>query len=40
MNLRAREAAEKIKDESSGRLVIEIFPNSQLGSDTDMLSQP
>lgn len=39
MNLRATEAAEKIKKESGGRVVIQIFPNNQLGSDTDMLSQ-
>lgn len=39
MNLRATEAAEKIKQESGGRVVIQIFPNNQLGSDTDMLSQ-
>jgi tripartite ATP-independent transporter DctP family solute receptor len=39
MNIRAREAAEKIKSESGGRLEIEIFPNNQLGGDTDMLSQ-
>lgn len=39
MNQRAREAAEKIKQESSGRLEIQIFPNNQLGGDTDMLSQ-
>jgi tripartite ATP-independent transporter DctP family solute receptor len=39
MNIRAREAAEKIKQESNGRLEIQIFPNNQLGGDTDMLSQ-
>jgi tripartite ATP-independent transporter DctP family solute receptor len=39
MNLRANEAAEKIKQETGGRVVIQIFPNNQLGSDTDMLSQ-
>jgi tripartite ATP-independent transporter DctP family solute receptor len=39
MNLRATEAAEKIKKETGGRVVIQIFPNNQLGSDTDMLSQ-
>lgn len=39
MNVRAQEAVEAIKKESQGRLVIEIFPNNQLGSDTDMLSQ-
>jgi tripartite ATP-independent transporter DctP family solute receptor len=39
MNVRAREAAEKIKAETNGRVVIEVFPNNQLGGDTDMLSQ-
>jgi tripartite ATP-independent transporter DctP family solute receptor len=39
MNVRAREAAAKIKQQSNGRLEIEIFPNNQLGGDTDMLSQ-
>jgi TRAP-type transport system periplasmic protein len=39
MNTRAQEAAAKIKAESKGRVEIEIFPNNQLGGDTDMLSQ-
>jgi len=39
LNVRAREAAEKIKQDSNGRLTIEVFPNNQLGGDTDMLSQ-
>ena len=39
MNVRAKEAADKIKEESKGRVEIEIFPNNQLGGDTDMLSQ-
>jgi len=39
LNARAREAAAKIKAESKGRVDIHIFPNSQLGGDTDMLSQ-
>ena len=39
MNLRAKEAADKIKQETNGRVEIQIFPNNQLGSDTDMLSQ-
>ncbi|HWI26758.1 MAG TPA: TRAP transporter substrate-binding protein [Stellaceae bacterium] len=39
INVRAREAAAAIKAESKGRVVIEIFPNNQLGGDTDMLSQ-
>src|SRR5215212_10431726 len=39
MNTRAREAAEKIKQETGGKLEISIFPNNQLGGDTDMLAQ-
>ncbi|MFN3671680.1 MAG: TRAP transporter substrate-binding protein [Bosea sp. (in: a-proteobacteria)] len=39
LHIRAAAAMEKIKEESKGRLVIQIFPSSQLGSDTDMLSQ-
>ncbi len=38
-NVRAQEAANKIKEGTSGRVEISIFPNSQLGSDTDTLSQ-
>src|SRR4051794_26757904 len=36
---RAREMAEAIKVETKGRFDLQVFPNSQLGSDTDMLSQ-
>jgi tripartite ATP-independent transporter DctP family solute receptor len=39
MNLRAREMAAEIKQETNGRFDLQIFPNSQLGSDTDTLSQ-
>ena len=39
MNVRLREAVERIKQESGGRIEIQLFPNSQLGGDTDMLSQ-
>ena len=39
MNVRANEAAEKIKAATNGRFVLQIFPNNQLGSDTDMLNQ-
>lgn len=39
MNLRAREMAAAIKEETNGRFDLQIFPNSQLGSDTDTLSQ-
>ena len=36
---RAREMAAAIKTETNGRFDLQVFPNSQLGSDTDMLSQ-
>ena len=39
MNLRAKEMADAIRAETKGRVAIELFPNNQLGSDTDMLSQ-
>ena len=39
LNIRAVEAMERIKQETNGRVDIQIFPNNQLGSDTDMLSQ-
>jgi tripartite ATP-independent transporter DctP family solute receptor len=39
LNLRAQEAADRIREETKGRVAIQIFPNNQLGSDTDMLSQ-
>jgi tripartite ATP-independent transporter DctP family solute receptor len=39
LNIRAQEAVDKIREESGGRVSIQIFPSSQLGADTDMLSQ-
>jgi len=39
LNARLKEAADRIREASGGRLDIQIFPNSQLGGDTDMLSQ-
>jgi len=39
MNVRAREMAAAIKQETNGRFDLQIFPSSQLGSDTDTLSQ-
>jgi len=39
LTARNAEAADRIKAATDGRLAIAIFPNSQLGSDTDMLSQ-
>ena len=39
MNIRAKEMVDAIRAETKGRVDIQIFPNNQLGSDTDMLSQ-
>jgi TRAP-type transport system periplasmic protein len=39
MNVRAREMAAAVKDQTGGRFEMQIFPSSQLGSDTDTLSQ-
>jgi tripartite ATP-independent transporter DctP family solute receptor len=39
LNARAKEMAAAIKTETKGRFELQIFPNNQLGSDTDMLSQ-
>src|SRR5271157_3399644 len=39
LHIRTSEAAERIKQETGGRVEIQVFPNNQLGGDTDMLSQ-
>jgi tripartite ATP-independent transporter DctP family solute receptor len=39
MNIRAKEMSEAIAAETKGRVDIQIYPNNQLGSDTDTLSQ-
>jgi tripartite ATP-independent transporter DctP family solute receptor len=39
LNVRAQEAADRILKETNGRVEIKIYPNNQLGGDTDMLSQ-
>jgi tripartite ATP-independent transporter DctP family solute receptor len=39
LNVRAKEMAAAIKAETGGKFDLQIFPNNQLGSDTDMLSQ-
>ncbi|MDE2628462.1 MAG: TRAP transporter substrate-binding protein [Burkholderiales bacterium] len=39
LNLRSKEMADAIRTETKGRIDIQIFPNNQLGGDTDMLSQ-
>ncbi len=39
LNVRATEAMARIKEATGGRVDIQVFPNNQLGSDTDVLSQ-
>ena len=39
VNLRAQEALTRIREATSGRVDIKLFPANQLGSDTDLLSQ-
>src|SRR6201996_346501 len=39
VNVRLREAIEAITAETKGQVAINLFPNNQLGSDTDMMSQ-
>ena len=39
MNIRANEASEKIKTDTHGDFDLQVYPDNQLGSDTDVLSQ-
>jgi len=39
VNLRAKQAHDRIREATSGRVNIQLFPANQLGSDTDLLSQ-
>src|ERR1700736_3200577 len=39
LNIRSKEMAAAIKTETNGRFDLQIFPNNQLGADTDVLSQ-
>ncbi len=39
VNVRLREAVDAIAAETNGRVVISVFPNNQLGGDSDMMSQ-
>ena len=39
LNVRAQEVAARVAAESKGRMEIKVFPNNQLGGDTDMLAQ-
>jgi TRAP-type transport system periplasmic protein len=39
VNVRLKEALDAISAETKGRVAIQLFPNNQLGSDSDMMSQ-
>ena len=39
VNVRAKQAHDRIREATSGRVNIKLFPANQLGSDTDLLSQ-
>jgi tripartite ATP-independent transporter DctP family solute receptor len=39
LNIYLKEFADRVKSETNGKVEIQIFPSSQLGSDTDTLSQ-
>jgi TRAP-type transport system periplasmic protein len=39
LNVYAQKAADEIKEKTSGRFELQLFPNNQLGGDTDMFSQ-
>ena len=39
LTIRTTEAAARVKEKTGGKVEIKVFPNNQLGSDTDMLSQ-
>ena len=39
LNVRAMEACERILKDTNGQVQINVFPNNQLGNDSDMLSQ-
>ena len=39
VNIRAKEALDRIRQATSGRVDIKLFPANQLGSDTDLLTQ-
>ncbi|MEW5888578.1 MAG: TRAP transporter substrate-binding protein [Pseudomonadota bacterium] len=39
VNVRLKEAIDAIAAETNGRVAIQLFPNNQLGSDSDMMSQ-
>ena len=38
LNVYARKAADQIKQQTDGKFELKIFPNNQLGGDTDMFS--
>ena len=38
-NIRAQECIKRIQEQSNGRIALQLFPNNQLGGDTQMLTQ-
>src|SRR5690348_9769460 len=39
LNVRLQEAFDRIRNDSNGKVDIQLFPNNQLGGDTDVLAQ-
>lgn len=39
LNVRVKQAADRIREATNGQFDLQVFPNGQLGTDTDMLSQ-
>ena len=39
MNIRLAQAVDRIKQQTGERMEVQVFPNNQLGSDTDLLAQ-
>src|SRR5215469_9643003 len=39
LNVRLNEAAKRIREQSNGRIDLQVFPSAQLGGDVDVLSQ-
>ncbi|HEY1608633.1 MAG TPA: twin-arginine translocation signal domain-containing protein, partial [Paraburkholderia sp.] len=39
MTIRVKEAAKNIREQSGGRVELQVFPNAQLGSDVSVFSQ-
>lgn len=39
LNVHLTKAAEQVKEQTNGKFEFQLFPNNQLGADSDMLSQ-